>query len=277
MNIEIEDYYGHPLVRRYGHVVPNHKGMEVLFEEKKSSYLDLINEFSKHMEAFLEISWSKEDEINPHWHNYFLPSLDIITIFGFMALNRPKIYFEIGSGNSTKVAYYAKQKLKLETKIYSIDPSPQAEIDGLCDRIIRKPLENCDLSFIHALREGDIFYFDGSHRVLQNSDNEVLFFELIPRLRENVLIHIHDICWPEDYPTEWNKRMYSEQYVLGAMLLYAPEMFDIIFPSAYVSWFTDYTQAFRALWERPGFEKMEHHGSSFWFKKKGSNKALKAT
>lgn len=102
------------------------------------------------------------------------------------------------------------------------------------------------------LKRDDILFFDGSHRVLQNSDNQVLFFEVIPRLNENVIVHIHDINWPHDYPDEWCNRFYNEQYILGSMLLYAPEMFEVIFPAAYVSMHIDYKHLFEKIWKRKG-------------------------
>jgi hypothetical protein len=198
--------------------------------------------------------------------------MDGIAVFGFISYKKPRIVIEIGSGYSTKFAARAIKLNSPSTKLISIDPYPRAEIDQLCDEIIRKPLEECELELFDELSKDDILFFDGSHRVLQNSDNTVLFMEVIPRLSSGVYIHLHDICWPFDYPDEWGKRMYSEQYVLGAMLLYAHDIFDIILPNSYISFCTDLINLFSPLWNAPHLEGIDRHGVSFWMSKKEPSK-----
>ena len=54
-----------------------------------------------------------KDETNstsPVWNNGFLPGLDIIGIYTMLTKFKPKKYIEIGSGNSTKVAFKAKKE-----------------------------------------------------------------------------------------------------------------------------------------------------------------------
>ncbi|MCK5681094.1 class I SAM-dependent methyltransferase, partial [bacterium] len=204
----------------------------------------------------------------PVWNNGFFPAIDAIALFGLVSTLKPKIYLEVGSGHSTRIVAKAKALNSPETRIISIDPMPRAEIDELCDEVVRKPLEECDLSLFDQLSENDILFFDGSHRVLQNSDNEVLFFDIIPRLKRNIYIHLHDIFWPFDYPDEWAKRMYSEQYVLGGMLLYGQESFEVVLPNTYISWCTDLLANFQRLWDAPELKGIGKEGSSFWLKKK---------
>src|ERR1700730_4061085 len=59
-------------------------------------------------------------------------------------------------------------------------------------------------------QEGHILIFDGSHGVFTNSDVTVLFFEVLRRLKPGVLVHLHDVFLPEDYPVVFNDRLYSE-------------------------------------------------------------------
>lgn len=52
--------------------------------------------------------------------------------------------------------------------------------------------------------------------------NHVLF-EILPRLGSGVLIHLHDIFTPDDYPEEWvfgRGQTWNEQYVLQAFLMH---------------------------------------------------------
>jgi len=46
--------------------------------------------------------------------------------------------------------------------------------------------------------------------VFQNSDATVFFLDVLPRLKPGVVVHVHDIFWPFDYPSIWRARYYSE-------------------------------------------------------------------
>ena len=269
--VEIEDYYSHNMCRRYGGILPRHARLESIFVTQSGKYEKLVKEFASFIEQLQAIPLSASAAVSakePVWNNGFFPAFDAISLFGLISTLKPRTYFEIGSGHSTRIAAKAKALNSPSTRIVSIDPFPRAEIDELCDEVVRKPLEECDLSVFDELSDNDILFFDGSHRVLQNSDTEVFFFDIIPRLKRNVFIHLHDIFWPFDYPDEWAKRMYSEQYVLGGLLLYAQESFEIILPNVYISWCTEILEHFHELWENPSLQGIGKEGSSFWLKKK---------
>jgi hypothetical protein len=54
-------------------------------------------------------------------------------------------------------------------------------------------LESCDLAIFDQLAAGDVLFF-GSHSAFPNSDVVVMFFfEVMPRLKPGVMVHIHDI------------------------------------------------------------------------------------
>ena len=62
-----------------------------------------------------------------------------MALYTIIAETKPARYVEVGSGNSTRVAYKAVKEHSPDTKIISIDPYPRAEIDHLAAEIIRKP------------------------------------------------------------------------------------------------------------------------------------------
>jgi hypothetical protein len=151
----------------------------------------------------------------------------------------------------------------LNTKIVSIDPSPRVEIDRLCDRVIRRRFEDCALSELPKLEPGDVLFVDNSHRAFQNSDVTVFFLELLPSLPAGVTVGLHDIYLPSDYPPEWSRRYYSEQYLLAAWLLANPESPEILWP-VYYSCTVEITKA--AIQKAQAEIDSGIHGSSFWFK-----------
>ena len=162
----------------------------------------------------------------PHevaWDNETLPGFDVVTLYGMVRDVAPALYFEIGSGTSTKIARQAVTDGALSTTIVSLDPEPRFDIDAVCDETIRQPIEDVDLSMFDRLRAGDILFYDGSHRCLQNSDVTVMFLDVLPRLPSGVFVHIHDILLPDDYPDIWRERFYNEQYLLEAFLSHNPD------------------------------------------------------
>src|SRR5262249_24729176 len=137
----------------------------------------------------------------------FFPGLDVVALYYFLSAFEPTTFLEVGSGNSTMVARRAIRDQRLATTITSIDPMPRANIDGICDVVLREPLENLsDLSIFEQLRAGDILFLDSSHRVFMNSDVSVFFIDILPVLNPGVLVHIHDVFLPDDYPPEWIER-----------------------------------------------------------------------
>ena len=165
-------------------------------------------------------------------------------------------------------------------------------IEGICDRLIVEPLECVDLTLFDQLGPGDILFVDNSHRVLMNSDATVVFLDILPRLKPGVIVEIHDIALPFDYPPAWADRFYSEQYVLAAYLLADGCRFDVLLPNAFISLDPDLNRILDPLWLDPEMNAgirfdpgerftagavyavetsglIETHGSSFWFRING--------
>lgn len=160
---------------------------------------------------------------------------DAVALYGMLFEFRPKKFVEVGSGYSTKFARRAVHEHSLRTRITSIDPAPRTEIDQLCDFVIRRPLEELDLSVFDELEPGDFLFIDSSHRTFSNSDVTVAFMDVLPRLKAGVVVDFHDIFWPYDYLPEWADRYYSEQYLLGSYLLGGgASKVKVLLPNAFV-------------------------------------------
>jgi hypothetical protein len=255
---------------RFGQEMPPHSKLYSVIEENRNNYKNYLEAFLKYIDNIKEIRTTEKeaDENQPSWNNGFLPGLDIISLYGIISELKPKNYIEIGSGNSTKVARKAISDQKLSTKITSIDPFPRANIDHLADTVIRKPLEDIkDLSFIiDALEENDILFIDNSHRCFPNSDVTVCFLELLPYLKKGVVVQVHDVYLPYDYPQFMCDRFYNEQYLLAAFILANPEKYKTIFPAYFISEDPVLNKILNPLWASPGLKGVEKHGGSYWFK-----------
>jgi hypothetical protein len=253
---------------RYGHGKPAHQELMKIINANRDTYKALLNKAL----SLKETIWTIQDAgketspANPTWNNGFLPGLDIIGIYTLLAEFKPKNYIEIGSGNSTKVAFKAKTEQNLTTRIISIDPMPRAEIDTLADTVIREPFENTDFNVIDELNENDILFIDNSHRILPNSDSMVFYLEILPRLKKGVIVHIHDIYLPYDYPQFMCDRFYTEQYGLAMYLLANPNKYETILPNYFISEDKELSSLISPVWEHNNLKNVERHGGSFWLR-----------
>ena len=128
--------------------------------------------------------------------------------------------------------------------------------------ILPNKLQDIDVSLFQTLEENDILFIDSSHVSKINSEVNYLFFEILPRLRKGVYIHIHDIFYPFEYPMKWiyEGRFWNEDYMLRNFLAFN-DSFEIVQFNAFLKRF--HTPLINKL--MPLF--LENSGSSIWLKK----------
>lgn len=252
---------------RYGHGRPAHAGLEAIVEVHRHQYAHLLRQALALQEDLVKIRplAAEKDPMRPGWNNGFLPGLDIVMLYTILARGDARQYVEIGSGNSTKVAHLARTDHAKSFRITSIDPAPRAEIDRLADRILRLPFEQAGTDWMDGLLPGDVVFVDNSHRVLPNSDATAFFLDALPVLPPGVIVHIHDVYLPYDYPQEMCDRAYSEQYMLAALLLANPARYRTIMPCYFVSEDEALSRILEPVWTDPRMPAVERHGGSFWF------------
>lgn len=176
-NFEIGKIYQDVHIDDYNYI-PKHRDslknskigkiMEEWYEVNKKGLINLVKKICSYKKFYKKISLTSNQENNPQWINRRIPPFDAISIYAFLAINNPRYYVEIGSGNSTLFAARSIRDNNLRTKI--IDPYPRVEIDKLCHKIYRIPLESMDLDFFAILSSEDILSVDNSHRSFPNSD-----------------------------------------------------------------------------------------------------------
>lgn len=247
---------------RWGHGQPPQRDLAAILARGNESYaqqLEMITEFGDGLAAI-----PREDRggTDPAWANPMTKGLDGASIYGFIRRRQPRTYLEVGSGYSTKFAARAKADGSAHTRIESIDPKPRAEIDALCDEVIRTRLEAVDLSVFERLRPGDIVFFDGSHRVFMDNDVTTFFIDVLPRIPPDVLVGIHDIYIPEDYFPDHAEMYWTEQYML-AMAVLAGGV-EIVLPCHYVAITPELRRALTQRWEAIGLGDVNAYGNAFW-------------
>jgi len=81
--------------------------------------------------------------------------------------------------------------------------------------------------------ENDVLFIDSSHIMLPGMDVDLQFNRMFPRLAPGVLVHVHDIFLPDDYPPNWRPRWYSEQNALIGWILSG--YFEVVLPTYYAT------------------------------------------
>lgn len=160
-----------------------------------------------------------EDGVSPEWDNPFFTGMDARAAYAVVRELAPARVVEIGSGNSTRFVRRAVTDGGLDTRIVCIDPVPRRSIRGVADEIREESVLETPIDVFRRLERGDVLFFDGSHLSFHGSDVTHFFLRVLPELRPGVLVHVHDIFLPWDYPPHFDERHYNEQYVLAAFLL----------------------------------------------------------
>ncbi|MCI3131208.1 class I SAM-dependent methyltransferase [Phenylobacterium aquaticum] len=253
---------------RYGAGKPPHPELEAQISAGRDRYAALLAEIAEIASDFTQIPMGGDNEDpHPFWLNAWFNSLDAMVLMQMLRRGDPARFVEIGSGLSTKFARRAVQTYGLRTRLTSIDPQPRAEVDRICDHVIRKPLEACNVEIFQALEPGDILFLDSSHRSFQGSDVTVFFLEILPRLTSGVIVHVHDVYLPDDYISGHVQRLWNEQYLLATALIFGPQAFEILSPNWWISQDPALLAQARATL-RPGpLAGLDIYGASFWMRK----------
>ena len=204
------------------------------FSEKRSlpginwniqGQLEIKNElnFSKELE---NIPTEKRDDLNFYVNNGTFESGDAEYWYQLIRLKKPKKIFEIGSGNSTLMAINAIRKNREENANYKcehvcIEPYEMPWLEKTEVTVIREKVENVAISFFSKLGEGDILFIDSSHIIRPGGDVLFEYLQLLPTLKQGVIVHVHDIFSPRNYLDRWlrdNVLFWNEQYLLEAFL-----------------------------------------------------------
>jgi len=151
---------------------------------------------------------------------------DAIFYFLIIMNYRPKQIVEVGSGYSSALACDVNEKFfNNEIKLNFIDPNPSLlkELLGVSHdyNVFENEVQSIDPKIFWDLNQGDILFIDSTHVSKIGSDVNYLYFEILPKLKPGVLIHIHDIHSNFEYFKEWifEGRVWNENYLLRAYLI----------------------------------------------------------
>lgn len=160
------------------------------------------------------------------YNNGLFPAGDAEILYGMVRHFAPAAIVEVGSGNSTLMIVNALRKNALENPGYRcrhicIEPYEMPWLEKTGATVLRETVESVERDLFATLSAGDILFIDSSHMIRPQGDVLTIYLEILPLLPSGVLVHIHDIFSPQDYPGEWvvdEVKFWNEQYLLEAFL-----------------------------------------------------------
>ena len=190
-----------------------------------ASQLERLNSFT-YAHELSEIPTKKGNKLDFYLGNGSFESGDAEYWYQLIRSVKPKRIIEVGSGNSTLMAIKAIQSNRKEDTDYEcqhicIEPYEMTWLEDTGVSVVRQCVENIDVAFFKSLEENDILFIDSSHIIRPQGDVLFEYLELLPTLNEGVIVHLHDIFSPKNYPSQWLKeqvRFWNEQYLLEAFL-----------------------------------------------------------
>lgn len=255
-----------PIWQKLGlHVLPNHfynpvpdtreftddffcrRSEMVGIDIQEDQQLLLLENFTK---EFKEEYRNFPLESNGVAHHYYVNNrtyeqVDGEILYSMIRHFKPRKMIEIGSGFSTYLAAQALLKNSEESgdgckcEFIAIEPYPNEVLKqgfpGLT-KLIKKRVQDVSLNEFAELKQNDILFIDSSHVLKTGSDVQYEFLEILPRLNKGVIVHVHDIFIPLEYPKEWllkHLRFWNEQYLLQAFLAFN-DRFEVLWASSYM-------------------------------------------
>jgi len=187
-----------------------------------AEHQELLQLAAKHDARFKTFLNCSDNNVSYSMDNDYYTSPDAEILYTIITRENPKVFLEVGSGNSTRIVRQSVIDNQLDTKIVSVDPDPRIDVESFCDESHRKKAEDFSPEwFSEKLDPGDILFIDSSHQVKPGSDVVFLLLRVLPLLKEGVIVHIHDIFLPYEYPKQWiveNMWNWNEQYLVQALL-----------------------------------------------------------
>lgn len=209
------------------------------------------------------------DSLNFFHNNSYGPA-DAEMLYNIVRHFKPSRVIEVGCGYSTRMLKKALDTNRSdgsESTHICIEPYEMPWLESLgVNEVIRKKIEDVPVELFESLEENDILFIDSSHVIRTGGDVVFEFTKVLPRLKSGVIVHIHDIFLPYEYPREWlvkHRRYWTEQYLLQAFMAFNNE-FEIV---AAVNWLAR-EHAEELAQACPVYDRLKTGHGAFWIRKK---------
>lgn len=213
------------------------------------------------------------DGVRYHFENEMFSYGDGLALYAMLRHLRPSKYVEIGSGFSSALALDVNERfLGGSMACTFIEPHPERLHsllrDGDVAEVIASSLQHTNLEIFRRLGRDDVLFIDSTHVAKVGSDVNLIVHELLPELAAGVVVHVHDIFYPFEYPRAWvyEGRGWNEAYLLRAFLAFNDRYRVLFFNSFLERFHRNRVAAAMPLWDR-------NPGGSLWLVRADEDRA----
>ncbi|KAB1075347.1 class I SAM-dependent methyltransferase [Methylobacterium planeticum] len=237
------------------------------YSEMQKLFTSLSNRFTK-----INFPFEADNDFRYYFHNDFYGYGDALVLSAMLQHFLPKKVIEVGSGFSSAVILDTIDKagMTLSPICTFIEPHPhrlnsllrESDVDRV--NIINSGIQAVDLSLFETLNANDILFLDTTHVSRTGSDVNHEIFEILPRLKDGVIVHFHDAFANFEYPYQWvvkDNRSWNELYLLRAFLMNNESYQILFFNDAFAKLFPE-----RVLEASPLMAK--NAGGGLWMRKR---------
>jgi hypothetical protein len=152
-------------------------------------------------------------------------------------------------------------------RLTCIEPYPRdfivAGVPGVTDLRVEQ-VQDTPLELFSELASGDVLFVDTSHTLKSGGDVTWIMQEIIPRLAPGVLVHIHDVFIPGEYPEQWVMEGWgwNESYAVRAFLSFN-SAFEILWGTQYML----HTHPDAVIETFPGLASGPLSGAALWIRR----------
>ncbi len=217
----------------------------------------------------LALRESQSEDPSEYWSgNDQYPPLDALVLAAMLRHLRPARMIEIGSGFSSLVtARVNREEFAGSMRFLCVEPYPRdfllKGVDGISE-LRSELIQDVPLELFGELGYNDVLFIDTSHTVKTGGDVTWIFHEIVPRLRVGVVVHVHDVFLPEEYPESWvmEGRGWNESYLVRSFLSYNAS-FAINWGTRYMV--LNHLDAVRRVFRLGATDSLA--GASLWFQR----------
>ena len=229
--------------------------------------LQLLREFSR-VGSDLSLNKFQTPGTRYYYDNTTFRLSDGIILASFLKHFTPKNIIEVGSGFSSALMLDLLDT-GFESKLLFIEPYPDTlkrlmrDSDRDQCRVLVAKVQDVPLEEFNVLDTNDVLFIDSSHVLKIGSDLSRLFYTVLPQLKPGVIVHIHDIFWPFEYPEDMARegRIWNEIYFVRSFLQFN-DSFEILYFNSFIE--SRYQKALKE--NLPNYT--EFTGASLWLRRK---------
>ncbi len=190
----------------------------------------------------INLPFKENPDFRYYGDNDYFEYVDGSILSGLVTWLNPRRIIEIGAGFSSAAMFDTLDRIKSpRLKTYTtIDPdlsrikalNPPASAELIAAQVQSVPMERFE-----ALEANDILFIDSSHVMKTGSDVHFEYLQILPRLKKGVIVHVHDIFYPFEYPRAWlarKPRYWNEAYIVDTMLTHGNSFEILFFVDAFV-------------------------------------------